>query len=76
MEGFKTFLGDMCIYLCGRQITMSQQQLDNAQIWEQLDSSRLTLKTGEGILIKSARLGSFLLEKQTGSRSIRVKRID
>jgi hypothetical protein len=50
--------------------------LDNGQIWTQLDSSRLTVRSGDGVLIKSARLGSFLLEKQTGSRSIRVKRVD
>jgi len=50
--------------------------LDNGQIWTQLDSSRLTVKTGDGILIRSAKLGSFLLEKQTGSRNIRVKRVD
>lgn len=49
--------------------------LTNDQVWRQLDSSRLPLKSGEAIVIKEASLGSHLLEKQTGSRSIRVKRV-
>lgn len=49
--------------------------LDNGQIWRQLDSKTLQLKSGEAVIIRKASLGSFLLEKATGSRSIRVKRI-
>ena len=48
--------------------------LDNGQIWQQLDSQRLLLKSGETVIIRKASLGSFLMEKQSGSRSIRVKR--
>jgi hypothetical protein len=50
--------------------------LDNGQIWAQIDTNRLRVKPGDAVRIKAARLGSFLLEKQTGSRLIRVKRVD
>jgi hypothetical protein len=50
--------------------------LDNGQIWTQIDTNRLRVKPGDGVRIKAARLGSFLLEKQTGSLLIRVKRVD
>ena len=50
--------------------------LDNGQIWAQIDTNRLRVKPGDGVRIKAARLGSFLLEKQTGSLLIRVKRVD
>ena len=48
--------------------------LDNGQIWRQLDSQRLRLKSGEAVIVRKASLGSYLMEKQSGSRSIRVKR--
>jgi hypothetical protein len=48
--------------------------LENGQVWRQLDNQRLPLKTGETVVIRKASLGSFLLEKDTGSRNIRVKR--
>lgn len=48
--------------------------LDNGQIWRQLDSQRLRLKRGETVIVRKASLGSYLLEKHSGSRSIRVKR--
>jgi hypothetical protein len=48
--------------------------LDNEQIWRQLDNQTLHLKSGEEVVIRKASLGSFLLEKKSGSRSIRVKR--
>lgn len=51
-------------------------ELDNGQVWRQLDSARLPLDTGESVQIRKAGLGSFLLEKATGSRTIRVRRID
>lgn len=48
--------------------------LENGQVWRQLDNHRLALKTGQTVIIRKASLGSFLLEKETGSRAIRVKR--
>ena len=48
--------------------------LDNGQVWRQLDNRPMHLKTGEAVVVREASLGSFLLEKQSGSRSIRVKR--
>ena len=54
-----------------RKVTVA---LDNGQVWRQLDSKPLHLASGDGIVIRKASLGSFLLEKKSGSRSIRVKR--
>lgn len=54
-----------------RKLTVT---LDNGQIWRQLDSQRLRLKSGEAVIVRKASLGSYLLEKRSGSRSIRVKR--
>jgi len=51
-------------------------QLDNGQIWRQLDSAPLRLVKGDVIVIRKARFGSFLLAKKTGSTSIRVKRLE
>lgn len=48
--------------------------LENGQVWRQLDNQRLPLRTGETVIIRKASLGSFLLEKDVGSRNIRVKR--
>lgn len=48
--------------------------LDNGQVWRQLDSQPMRLKSGESVIVRKASLGSFLMEKQSGSRSIRVKR--
>lgn len=50
--------------------------LDNGQVWRQLDSARLPVDKGEMVSIQRAGLGSFLLEKSSGSRTIRVRRID
>jgi hypothetical protein len=50
--------------------------LDNEQVWRQLDSQRLRLKSGEAVIVRKASLGSYLLEKQSGGRSIRVKRLN
>jgi len=50
--------------------------LDNGQIWRQLDDQRMSLKGGETVIIRKASLGSYLMEKQSGSRSIRVKRVN
>jgi len=48
--------------------------LDNGQVWRQLDNQPLPLKSGEAVIVRKASLGSYLMEKQSGSRSIRVKR--
>jgi len=48
--------------------------LENGQIWRQLDGQRLRLNSGETVIVRKASLGSYLMEKQSGSRSIRVKR--
>lgn len=48
--------------------------LDNGQIWRQLDSQTLRLKSGESVIIRKASLNSFLMGKKSGGRSIRVKR--
>ena len=48
--------------------------LDNEQIWRQLDNQPMHLKSGETVIVRKASLGSFLMEKKSGGRSIRVKR--
>ncbi len=48
--------------------------LDNGQTWHQLDRQRLSLKSGDAVIVRKASLSSYLMEKQSGSRSIRVKR--
>ena len=50
--------------------------LDNGQIWRQLDSQTMRLKSGESVVVRKASLNSFLMEKKSGGRSIRVKRVD
>jgi len=50
--------------------------LDSGQIWRQLDSKPLRVKSGDTVVIRKASLGSFLMEKKSGSRSIRVKRVN
>ena len=56
-----------------RKLTVT---LDNGQVWRQLDSRPMRLGAGEAVVIRKASLGSFLMEKQSGGRSIRVKRAD
>ena len=50
--------------------------LDNGQVWRQVDNSRLVVSKGDQVVIRSAQFGSYLLEKVSGSRTIRVRRID
>jgi len=50
--------------------------LSNRQTWKQSDSSRINLRVGDEVHIERAALGSYLLEKKSGSTSIRVKRIE
>jgi len=52
-----------------------QLTLENDQVWRQLDREPIFLRAGDDVLIRSAKLGSYLLSKQSGSGSIRVKRI-
>lgn len=48
--------------------------LDNGQIWRQIDSQSIPLRSGETVVVREASLGSFLMEKKSSSRRIRVKR--
>lgn len=48
--------------------------LDNGQVWRQLDNQTMRLKSGETVIVRKASLNSFLMQKQAGGRSIRVKR--
>ena len=50
--------------------------LDNGQTWRQLDSRPIHFKSGEAVIVREASLNSFLMEKKSGSRSIRVKRVN
>ena len=50
--------------------------LDNGQVWRQIDTTRLRLKVGDTVIIRAKSLGSFMLSKGSGSRSIRVKRVN
>lgn len=50
--------------------------LDNGQIWRQVDSSsRAIWRGGEQVEIERGALGSFLMRKTSGGRSLRVKRV-
>jgi len=51
-------------------------RLENGQVWQQLDSRRMTLREGDEVRISRAMSGSFLLQKASGGTSIRVRRID
>ena len=50
--------------------------LDNGQVWKQIDTSNLRLRTGDAVEIERASLGSFMLRKQGSKRSMRVSRED
>jgi len=50
-------------------------ELENGQVWQQIDSARLRLKVGDQVRIRSGRLGAYFLEKSSGSRAIRVQRV-
>lgn len=51
-------------------------RLTNGQNWWQVDSKRLRLRPGDLIRIERAAMGSYLLQKRSGSSRIRVKRVD
>lgn len=50
--------------------------LQNGQRWEQIDGRPLSLAPGDSIRIRKAAFGSWLLYRQSGGRSIRVRRTD
>lgn len=50
--------------------------LDNGQRWRQIGSDRLSLDSGDTVIIERGMLNSFLLKKQGLNRTIRVKRTD
>lgn len=50
-------------------------QLDNGQIWRQVDSTRVIWKGGEQIELDRGVLGAFYMRKVSGGRSVKVKRI-
>lgn len=50
--------------------------LDNGQVWRQAgSSSRSIWRGGEQVIVERGALGSFLMRKKTGGRSLRVKRV-
>ena len=50
--------------------------LDNGQVWRQAESSRSAIwRGGEQVVVERGALGSFLMRKTTGGRSLRVKRL-
>lgn len=49
--------------------------LDNDQVWVQIDSSRIRLREGDAVSIRTSSLNSFQLRKADGGKSIRVRRI-
>lgn len=51
-------------------------RLGNGQIWTQVDNQALSLEPGDEVVVRSAILGSFQLQKAEGSRRIRVRRTD
>lgn len=48
----------------------------NGQRWEQIDGRPPDLAAGDQVRIRKGAFGSYLLYKQAGGRSIRVRRID
>lgn len=50
--------------------------LQNGQRWEQIDGRPLDLAPGDRVRIRKGAFGSYLLYRQAGGRSIRVRRVD
>lgn len=48
--------------------------LDNGQVWSQIDSPALSLKSGDEVRIRRAAMGSYLLAEVDSKRSSRVRR--
>ena len=51
-------------------------ELENGQIWMQTDATRLNLKLGDIVRVRAGLGGSYYLQKASGSRSVKVKRMD
>jgi hypothetical protein len=76
--------GDERIDTLSAQITKLQQSgydkvaitLDNGQVWQQIETSKLRLRVGDNIEIERAALGSFQLRKEGSKRMMRVSRKD
>jgi hypothetical protein len=51
-------------------------KLHNDQRWEQIDGRPLDLAPGDRVRIRKGAFGSYLLYRQAGGRSIRVRRVD
>lgn len=51
-------------------------ELDNGQVWQQVDSKRTTIRKTDEVTIETALSGSFMMRKSSGGSSIRVRRID
>lgn len=49
--------------------------LENGQVWLQLDSPPVRFEAGEAVRIRRAAFGSYLLVRDRGGRSIRVRRL-
>lgn len=49
--------------------------LANGQLWAQSDTEKLPVAAGDTVRIREASFGSFLLSRESGKRSIRVRRI-
>lgn len=50
-------------------------EFDNGQVWRQLDSPPARLEPGDGVRIRRAAFGSYLLLRPDGGRGVRVRRI-
>ncbi|MCW8127903.1 hypothetical protein [Microbulbifer halophilus] len=49
--------------------------LDNGQVWRQNDSTRVNWNEGDTVMVERALFGSFMMKKEGGARSMRVKRL-
>jgi hypothetical protein len=49
--------------------------LDNNQQWQQKDTTRISLKVGQKIVLMKGSLGSVYLKKEGTSKRIRVRRL-
>jgi hypothetical protein len=50
--------------------------LRNGHVWAQSDTTRRELAPGDEIVVRKAQLGSFMLRRADGKRSMRVRRVD
>lgn len=50
--------------------------LDSQQRWRQIGAERFKIKAGDEIVIRRAALSSFALQRRSGGRKVKVRRID